>query len=198
MWAKVLGTAAVLMMSATAMAQSLQLGVPAYGGTGCPAGTASVSVSPGQDAVSILFDQYVTEAGRTTGRRIDRKSCNITVPVRVPQGYSVAVLQVDYRGYNAIPSGGYSRFDANYFWAGSQGVRSSRTFNGPVNNNFSVTDDLIATTVVWTPCGASVNLRVNSSMMAQSNSRMDQTLAMVDSADISAGLIYHLQWRRCN
>ncbi len=198
MWAKVLGTAAVLMMSATAMAQSLQLGVPAYGGTGCPAGTASVSVSPGQDAVSILFDQYVTEAGRTTGRRIDRKSCNITVPVRVPQGYSVAVLQVDYRGYNAIPSGGYSRFDADYFWAGSQGVRSSRTFNGPVNNNFSVTDDLIATTVVWTPCGASVNLRVNSSMMAQSNSRMDQTLAMVDSADISAGLIYHLQWRRCN
>lgn len=198
MWSKVLGTAAVLVMSATAMAQSLQLGAPAYGGTGCPAGSASVTVSPAQDAVSILFDQYVTEAGRTTGRRIDRKSCNITVPVRVPQGYSVAVLQVDYRGFNAIPSGGYSRFDADYFWAGSQGVRISRVFNGPINDNFSVTDNLIATTLVWTPCGASVNLRVNSSMMAQSNSRMDQTLAMVDSADISAGLIYHLQWRRCN
>ncbi len=198
MWSKILGSAAVLIMSATAMAQSLQLGVPAYGGTGCPAGSASVTVSPAQDAVSILFDQYVTEAGRTTNRRIDRKSCNITVPVRVPQGYSVAVLQVDYRGYNAVPSGGYSRFDADYFWAGSQGVRISRVFNGPLNDNFSVTDNLIATTLVWTPCGASVNLRVNSSMMAQSNSRMDQTLAMVDSADISAGLFYHLQWRRCN
>ena len=198
MWLKIFGTAAVLIMSATAMAQSLQLGVPAYGGTGCPAGTASVSVSPSQDAVSLLFDQYVSEAGRTTGRRIDRKSCNITVPVQVPQGFSVAVMQVDYRGFNAVPSGGYSRFDAEYFWAGSQGPRISRVFTGPINDNFSITNQLVATTLVWTPCGASVNLRINSSMMAQANSRMDETLSSVDSADITAGLVYHIQWRRCN
>ena len=198
MWLKIFGTAAVLIMSATAMAQSLQLGVPAYGGTGCPAGTASVSVSPSQDAVSLLFDQYVSEAGRTTGRRIDRKSCNITVPVQVPQGFSVAVMQVDYRGFNAVPSGGYSRFDAEYFWAGSQGPRISRVFTGPINDNFSITNQLVATTLVWTPCGASVNLRINSSMMAQANARMEQTLGTVDSADISSGLIYHVQWRRCN
>ena len=198
MLAKILGATTVAMMSVSAMAAGLELGVPAYGGTGCPAGTASVSVSPAQDAVSILFDQYVAEAGRTTGRRIDRKSCNVTVPVRVPQGYSVAILTVDYRGYNAIPQGGYSRFDAEYFWAGSQGPRISRIFNGPTNDIYSITDQLIATTLVWTPCGASVNLRINSSMMAQANSRMDQTMATVDSADISAGLVYHLQWRRCN
>ena len=198
MWSKILGTAAILMFSLSSTAASLQLGVPAYGGTGCPAGSASVSVSPAQDAVSILFDQFTTEAGRTTGRRIDRKSCNITVPIQVPQGYSVSVMQVDYRGFNAIPVGGYSRFDAEYFWAGSQGPRLSRVFTGPINDNFSVTDQLIATTLVWTPCGASVNLRINSSMMAQANSRMDETLASVDSEDISAGLIYHVQWRRCN
>src|SRR5690349_12789811 len=115
MWSKVV-VAAVLSMSASAMAQSLRLGEPAYGGTGCPAGTASVSVSPAGDAVSILFDQYVAEAGRTTARRIDRKSCNITIPVSVPSGYSVAVFAVDYRGYNAVPAGGYARFDAEYFW----------------------------------------------------------------------------------
>ncbi len=196
MWSKVV-VAAVLSMSASAMAQSLRLGEPAYGGTGCPAGTASVSVSPAGDAVSILFDQYVAEAGRTTARRIDRKSCNITIPVSVPSGYSVAVFAVDYRGYNAVPSGGVARFDAEYFWAGSRGPRISRVFNGPINDIYSLTDNLLATTLVWTPCGASVNLRINSSMMAQSNSRMDQTMATVDSADISSGLIYHLQFRRC-
>lgn len=196
--AQVVGAAAVIVMLASqASAQGLQLGEPAYGGTGCPAGTASVSVSPSNDAVSILFDQYVAEAGRTTARRIDRKSCNITIPVFVPSGYSVAIFQVDYRGYNAIPAGGQSRFDAEYFWAGSRGPRISRIFNGPTNDIFSVRDDLVATTLVWSPCGASVNLRINSSMMAQANSRMDQTLAMVDSADISSGLVYHLQWRRC-
>lgn len=180
-----------------AQAESLQLGEPAYGGTGCPAGTASVNVAPGGEAISILFDSYVAEAGRTTGRRLDRKSCNISIPVAVPQGYSVAIFAVDYRGYNAVPRGGMTRLDAEYFWAGSRGPRISRTFTGPLSDVYTVTDNLLATTLVWAPCGASVNLRINSSMLAQSNSSMEQTMGTVDSADVSSALVYHLKWRRC-
>jgi hypothetical protein len=198
MLSKVLGVAVGLLISSAAMAQSLQLGQPAYGGTGCPAGSASATVAPDGSAVSILFDQYIVEAGNTTGRRIDRKSCNIAVPVTVPQGYSIAVFQADYRGFNAVPAGGYNRFDVEYFWAGSRGPRITRTFTGPQNSDFSVTDSLIASSLVWSACGAQTNLRINSSMMAQSNNRMDQALGSVDSADISSGLIYHIQWRRCN
>jgi hypothetical protein len=181
-----------------AEAQGLRIGQPAYGGTGCPAGTASVTLSPGEDAVSVLFDQFVTEAGRTTGRRLDRKSCNLSIPVSVPNGYSIAVFQVDYRGFNAVPRGGYNKFDVEYFWAGSRGPMFSRTFYGPLNDNYTITNNLVAQTLVWTPCGASVNLRVNASMMSMANSSMEQTVGTVDSADISSGLIYHIQWRRCN
>lgn len=182
-------------LSLKAQADGITLGQPGYGGTGCPAGSASVTLSPDQTSLSILFDSYVAEAGN--GRRVDRKSCNISVPVNVPQGYSVAVFQVDYRGFNSVPRGAQTRLDAEYFWAGARGPRVSRTFVGPVNDIYTVSDGLIASALVWTPCGASVNLRVNSSMMAQTNSRMEQTMATVDSADISSGLIYHLQWRRC-
>jgi len=198
LFSRILMVAAGWLISSTTLAQGLVLGQPSYGGNGCPAGSASASVSPDGSAVSILFDQYIAEAGNTTGRRIDRKSCNFAVPIQVPQGYSVAVFQVDYRGFNAIPSGAYNRFDVEYFWAGARGPRMSRIFNGPTSSAFSVTDRLQAQTLVWTPCGESVNLRVNSSMMAQSNSRMDQTMGIVDSADITSGLVYHLQWRRCN
>jgi Domain of unknown function (DUF4360) len=186
---------AMTAVSLNAHAQQIRLGSPAYGGTGCPAGTASITLSPDQTALSILFDGYVAEAGGS--RRVDRKSCNISVPVQVPSGYSVAVFQVDYRGFNSIPRGAQSRLDAEYFWAGSRGPRIARSWVGPINDSYTVSDGLIASTMVWTPCGASVNLRVNTSMMAQSNARAEQTLATVDSADISAGLIYHLQWRRC-
>lgn len=182
-------------LSMKAQADELRLGQPGYGGTGCPAGSASVTLSPDQTALSILFDSYVAEAGG--GRRVDRKSCNISVPVHVPQGYSVAVFQVDYRGFNSIPGGAQSRFDAEYFWAGARGPRVSRVFVGPVNDNYTISDGLIASALVWTPCGASVNLRVNTSMMAQTNARNEQVMSTVDSADISSGLIYHLQWRRC-
>jgi hypothetical protein len=189
---------AMVFLAAQAHADRLRLGDPAYGGTGCPAGSASTTVSPDQQSLSILFDSYVTEAGNTTGKQVDRKSCNITVPVHVPQGYSVAVFQVDYRGFNALPSGARSRFNAEYFWAGSQGPTISRNFLGPINNDFTLTNNLIASTLVWTPCGASVNLRVNTSLMTSTNSAFQQALSTVDSADISAGLVYHIQWRRCN
>ncbi|QDK39213.1 DUF4360 domain-containing protein [Bdellovibrio sp. NC01] len=189
--------AALTFSAVSAHADALRLGQPAYGGTGCPAGSASVTVSPDQSALSILFDSYVSEAGATTGKTIDRKSCNISIPVAVPNGYSVAVFQVDYRGFTAVPRGAQARFDAEYFWAGSRGFRISRIFSGPYNDAYTLTDALLANTMVWTPCGASVNLRVNTSMLAQTNARKEQTLATVDSADVSSGLIYHLQWRRC-
>lgn len=179
-------------------AESLKLGIPSYGGNGCPAGSASVAISDDQQSLSVLFDAYSAEAGDTTGRRVDRKSCNLAIPVKVPQGYSVSVIGVDYRGFNAIPgNGANTRFDVEYFWAGSRGPRMSQQYRGPMADIFEIRHDLIATALVWSSCGADVVLRVNSSATAISNSRMEQTMMTVDSADINAGLIYHLQWKRC-
>lgn len=193
-WSLLLG---VTLFSIWASGQGLVISQPSYGGTGCPSGTASVTVSPDQSAISILFDQFASEAGHSTGRRFDRKSCNLTIPVKVPNGYSVAIFQVDYRGFNIIPRGGENRFDAEYFWAGSRGPRLTRVFRGPQNDSFNLTDELMTQTLIWTPCGQSVNLRINASMMSTSNSRMDQTMGIVDSADITSGLIYHIRWQRC-
>lgn len=175
----------------------ISLGVPAYGGTGCPAGSASATLSPDNKTLSILFDSYVVEAGRTTGKSIDRKSCNVAIPVHVPQGYSVSIIQVDYRGFNAIPMGGSSQFNVEYFFAGSQGPRVTKNFTGPQSQDYLISNALLAQSLVWSPCGADVTLRSNSSMMVKTNRSGEQTLATVDSADISAGLIYTLQWRKC-
>jgi hypothetical protein len=195
---RILGLVLGVLFSSAAMAQSLQLGQPSYGGNGCPAGSASAVLSPDSQELSVLFDSYFAEAGGTTGKRIDRKSCNLAIPVRVPQGYSVAILKVDYRGYVAVPAGGLDRLEIEYFWAGARGPKVVREARGPINDGYTVTDELLATTLVWSACGAEVNLRINSSMMAQSNNRMEQTIGTVDSVDVSSGVIYHLSWRRCN
>ncbi len=195
---RLMGLVLGVLFSSAAMAQSLQLGQPSYGGNGCPAGSASAVLSPDSQELSVLFDQYMAEAGGVTGKRIDRKSCNLAVPVRVPQGYSVAILKVDYRGFAAIPAGGLGRLDVEYFWAGARGPHVTRDARGPYNDNYTATDELLATTLVWSACGAEVNLRINSSMMVQTNNRMDQAIGTVDSVDVSSGVIYHLSWRRCN
>lgn len=74
-----------------------------YGGTGCPEGTVSATLSPDTKSLSLLFDQYQISVGDTTGKSLDHKSCNIAIPVHVPQGMRVSVLKIDYRGFNHLP-----------------------------------------------------------------------------------------------
>ncbi len=188
----------LLLVADLATAQGLILGEPSYGGTGCPAGSASVSISPDQAELSILFDQYIAEAGESSGLAFDRKSCNLSVPVYVPNGYSVAIFRVDYRGFNAISTpSGWTQFNTEYFWAGVLGPQISRNFGGPLISDYTLTDDLTVGAMIWTPCGDSINLRVNSSAVAVAGADFGQTMITVDSADVSSGLIYHLQWRQC-
>ncbi len=177
-------------------ADEIKLGYPGYGGNGCPAGSASVTLSPDQTQLSILFDQYIVEAGGA--KTIDRKSCNIAIPVTVPQGWSISLFQVDYRGFNSLPAGARAVMNAEYFFAGSRGLRYSTSFYGPQAQDYLIQDGLLAEAIVWSGCGATTNLRVNTSMMVQTNRSREQALSTVDSADVQAGLIYHLKWRRCN
>lgn len=190
-------SALVFLFSAQAFAQGLVLGQPQYGGTGCPAGSASVALSPDQSALSILFDQYVVEAGGT--KAFDRKNCNIAIPVKVPGGYSVSVIAIDYRGFTILPRQGRAQLSVDYFLAGDpRGFRTSKSFFGPVTTDYVKSDSLGVEAVVWSGCGADTILRANTSMLVQTNAAREQAMATVDSADVQSGLIYHLQWRRCN
>lgn len=187
------------MVLATAAEAQVSLGQPAYGGTGCPAGSASATLTPDGSVLSVLFDQFTVEAGNTTGRRIDRKNCSLRIPVNVGQGYQVALLAFDYRGFAAIPFGAQAVFDASYSYIGQpMPVRFSKTFGGGTNQNYSVQNDLISTTMTWSPCGRQVMLEASASMRVMSNSSMQQTIASIDSVDVTAGLLYKVQWRRCN
>ena len=190
--------ATAFVLAQGALADGLRLGQPGYGGTGCPAGSASATLSPDQTSLSILFDAFTVESGGNTQRIVDRKSCNIAIPVQVPQGYSVSVFTVDYRGFNFLPYGARSALNAEYFFAGQPGPRTVRYFYGSLNSDYLFRNTLTNEQIVWSPCGASTNLRVNASMMVQTNSSRQQSFATVDSADIKAGLVFHIQWRRCN
>ena len=193
---KKLLSAALLTVSAASFAQDIQLGFPGYGGNGCPQGSASVTLSPDNKQMSIIFDSFISEAGPASGRTIDRKSCNISIPVTVPQGYSFSIINVDYRGFVALPHGAMARLQAEYFIASSRGPTFVKQFRGAQNTDYFFNNTLGLQAQVWSACGAEVNMRVNASMMLQNNTFQD-ALATVDTVDVGAGIIYQLQWRRC-
>lgn len=189
----------LLTLSTAAMADlnDVQLGTPGYGGNGCPANSASVTLSDDKKSLSIIFDQFIVEAGgmfKTT----ERKTCNIAIPVHVPSGFSVSVIDVDYRGYVSLPAQASSRLTAEYFLAGSLGPRFDKTFVGRTDTDYTFKNVIGINAQVWSPCGADTILRVNAAMLVKTNRYNDEAMATVDSADFKAGMLYQMQWRRCS
>ncbi|MBE9054275.1 DUF4360 domain-containing protein [Nostocales cyanobacterium LEGE 11386] len=157
-----------------------------YGGNGCPEGSASVSLSPDGQELSILFDKFIALGNNTSERR---KSCNLSIPIKVPQGFQISLYDADYRGYVAPATTGNLR--AEYFFAGQRGPVFSRTFKG--ETDYNVRDQLVTVGDIWSSCGDSVNMRVNAAMTANG-----QGMATVDSFDLThRGLVYHIKYRQC-
>lgn len=181
-------TTVMLTMAAIspALAQKVQILGANYGGSGCPDNSASVSVSPDGQELSILFDKF-TAFGNDW--RQSRKSCNLSIPIQVPQGFQISLYDADYRGYIGPSTSGNLR--AEYFFAGNRGPVFSRTFRG--ETDYNVRDSLVTVANVWSACGDSVNMRVNASMTARGRG-----MATVDSFDLAhRGLVYHIKYRNC-
>lgn len=196
---KALLTLAILALGLSAQAQ-IRLGIPAYGGTGCPAGSASVSITDDQQILSVLFDNFVAQAPTMQGATFDRKSCNLRIPVSVGPGYQVALIAFDYRGFAAIPSGGRGQFEARYAYVGQRRPAIFRkSFQSGRADNYSLKNELISTTVDWTPCstGRDLMMTVDANILAVTNSMQQATNVSIDSVDVEAGLLYAVQLRRC-
>jgi hypothetical protein len=195
---KVTGLWLVMLATTVAHANDIQLGIPSYGGSGCPGGSVAASLSPDSKNLSLIFDQFITEVGRSVGKTLDRKNCQISIPIHVPQGITVSIVAIDYRGFVSLPQGAMARFSSEYFIGGSSGPRFSRDFLGAQDTDYLVTDTLGVIGQVWSACGASANLRVSTSMLVKTNRYNEDATATVDSADVSAGIVYKLQWKRCS
>lgn len=186
----------VFCVATAAHADDISLGIPGYGGSGCPANSVSATLSPDSKALSLLFDEYIVQAGGDTGKSLDRKTCNVAIPVHVPQGRSVSVLAVDYRGFNQLPSGARSTFSVEYFFAGTRGPSFMQTFKGPKEEDYLITNDIVADAMVWSACGEDVILRTNSSIRVNTT-KNKEAMATVDTQDVKAAIIYQLQWKTC-
>lgn len=197
---KLLCTTTLLLSSTVAFATDLNdvsLGQPGYAGSGCPAGSVSATLSPDKKALSILFDEFLLEAGPSIGKTMDRKNCNIAIPVHVPNGFSVSVLAVDYRGYNYLPRTAQSQFSTEYFFAGQRGPKFTKTFRGQLDSDYILSNTLHVVGNVWSECGEDVNLRISSSMRLMNRNRLEDAISTVDSVDLNSGIVYKLQYRPC-
>jgi Domain of unknown function (DUF4360) len=167
----------------------IALAKPGYGGSGCPGGSASVTLSGDQTALRLAFTKYQVAAGGATGKLFERKSCNLAIPIVVPQGRSVSILAVDYRGSTRLSRGASSQFSVEYFFAGGRGPTFGKTFAGPLDKAYLVSTGAGG----WSSCGGAVTLRSNSSIKISTTSGAVSPRA----EHVQTAATYHLQWRSC-
>src|SRR2546427_79784 len=87
-------------------------------GTGCKPGTAAVAVSEDNTAFTVTYSEFIAQVGVGAGPLDWRKNCQLSLKVHVPQGFTYAIAQADYRGFAHLERGATALERANYYFQG--------------------------------------------------------------------------------
>ena len=174
--------------------------VVAANGSGCPWGTAAVTVSPDSKAFTVTYSQFIAQAGAGTKATDFRKNCQLALNVHVPQGYTYAIAGADYRGYAHLESGASGSESANYYFQGEpQSTRIRHNFSGPTSADWERTDTVGISSLAFLPCGERRYLNVNTELRVDRGWSSPKTTSFMtmDSTDGRIDTVYHVAWKKC-
>ncbi|WP_410635680.1 DUF4360 domain-containing protein [Amycolatopsis sp. cmx-4-83] len=186
--------------AASAPTEKITLDIKTINGSGCPAGTATASADVASDNTSftVHYTNFTAKAGGGAPALEARKNCQINVLVHVPQGFTYAIAEAEYRGFAHIESGASALEQANYYFAGtSPTARVRHTFPGPFHGVWRASDVTEVAELVFAPCGESRNLNVNAELRADAGTSSGATFIEMDSEHASVDTIYHFAWKTC-
>lgn len=201
--AALVGAALSLLAPAPAVAapaDRIVIDVVTANGSGCPAGSTAVAMSPDNTAMTVTYSQYLARVGAGANPVEFRRNCQLNLNVHVPNGLTFAVVSVDYRGFGHLERGAAGLHQATYYFQGQASTqRSARRFAGPMDADWQVGDTATVAERVYRPCGVQRNLNVNTELRvyAGSSDRTRPSFLSMDSTDAAFSTVYHLTWKAC-
>ncbi|TYK46879.1 DUF4360 domain-containing protein [Actinomadura decatromicini] len=169
-------------------------------GSGCPIGTAAVAISDDKEAFTVTYSDYMAQIGGSTKPTDARKNCQIAMKVHVPQGFTYAIAQTDYRGYAFLNQGvkGIQRV-TYYFQGNTQTEYLTHNLAGTYDNNFQFTDKVPVSQLVWRTCGEERNFNINTELRLDKGTSDGSKVSFMamDSTDGSIKTTYHFAWKKC-
>ncbi|MFI9719652.1 DUF4360 domain-containing protein [Streptomyces sp. NPDC052396] len=175
--------------------------VVSVNGSGCPAGTANVLVSPDNTAFTVSYSEYTAQVGVGTKPTDFRKNCQLSLNMHVPQGFTYAVAGADYRGFAHLEKGAKGLERANYYFQGMpQTTYTEHHFTGPASDDWQASDTTDINSLVYAPCGAMRYFNINTELRVDAGTSDPTTttsLLSMDSTDGSVNTLYHFSWKQC-
>lgn len=168
-------------------------------GSGCPFGTVSSTVAPDGKSFVLGFDEYIAEAGPDISRRQNRKSCQLTAVLDIPNGYAFTIADVNYRGYADLDAQVEAMQTSTYFFAGQrQEARLSSKFVGPISKNYVISDRLALSSWVWSSCNATAPVVIKTEIKVDNRQNTNSYgLITTDTIDGKLSHRYGLMFKRC-
>lgn len=171
-----------------------------YAGNGCPQNSVDMALSSDGSALSVLFSNFVLQAGGATDKQVEKKSCTVSILVDVPTGFRVTIAQFDYRGFTQLPVGARASLDVRYVFL-NRGVGHARQhqFKGPLMQNYAVNDSISRHDRHGTSCqDRQATFQISPKLELHSNSQHEAAVATLDSLDSQGyGLRYHVELEPC-
>lgn len=201
------GVVLLLLLSSSAYADPppsdhIVIDVITVNGSGCPAGTAAVAVSPDNTAFTVTYSAYLAQVGVGATATDFRKNCQLNLLVHVPQGFTYAIAQANYRGFASLASGATALERASYFFQGQTPTAAiDHPFSGPFEDDWETTDSTDLAALVFAPCGMQRNLNVNTELRVAagtSDTKKTTSFMAMDSTDGAITTTYHFAWMQCH
>jgi hypothetical protein len=180
--------------------EGITLDVVSVNGSGCPPGTADVTVLPDGSGFRVVYRDFLARAGGSADPVEFRKNCQLNVLVHVPQGFTFAIASAEYRGRARLEAGATALQRTNYYIQGSPDNNYvDHTFAGPLFSGWQTADRTPVTELVYTPCGEFRSVNVNTELRVdEGNTNAGRTSSMsMRASEGNVDTIVHFQWKQC-
>ena len=171
--------------------QPVTIDVLTVSGSGCLPTTTAVAISPDNTAFTVTYSDFLVQGHGQAAH----KDCTLTLRVNQPAGFAFGIDETDYRGFAHLDAGARGVEAATYHFTGLPTRRSAQTFAGPMDDDWQVTDQPDAGSVVHGPCTERRPLTITTDL--QLNGLSTASFMSMDSTDGSVSAQFHLSWLKC-
>jgi hypothetical protein len=164
-------------------------------GSGCPKGTADVTVDATGSLFEASFSKYTVETGKHTSASDWRKNCKLTINMEFDDGYQFSILETSMKGFAEIPKKAKGHCDNTFSFTGQ---KNSVNFGIDLKGHYSGPFDLMSNPSIesWSPCGGSTAI-LNMNTQCNLNPTHLPALIAVDSVSGKLIVKFAVQWKYC-
>jgi Domain of unknown function (DUF4360) len=176
----------------------ITLSVKTVNGSGCPAGTATVTPLADNTGFKISYANFRAEDGGDAAATDGRKNCQVNLDVHIPTGFTFAVASANYVGLASLQAGTTAVERSNYYYQGSSANNwVEHTVSGPVNGTWRATDVTAGAELVWSPCGQTRNLNINTELRVDAGTSSTKNWISLKSSDGEVYTLVNFEWKSC-